>query len=128
VRLDLKKIELIMEWQSLILSKGVKSFLGLPNFYKKFIKDFFALTRPFIDLLKKGGSFEWKDEQQNAFDFLKGKLLLTLVLRFLDFVKSFEVHMDASGFAIGGVLMQERHLIAFESKKASGGLVEMANS
>jgi hypothetical protein len=55
--------------------------------------------------LKKEGSFEWKDEQQNAFDFLKGKLLLTLVLRFLDFVKPFEVHMDANGFAIGRVLM-----------------------
>ena len=31
--------------------------------------------------------------------------------------KVFEVHMDASDFAIGGVLMQDRHLIAFESRK-----------
>jgi hypothetical protein len=40
-----------------------KSFLGLVNFYKKFIKYFFTLTRPLIDLLKKEGSFEWKGEQ-----------------------------------------------------------------
>jgi hypothetical protein len=120
VRPDPKKIKLIKEWQSLVLIKRVSSFLGLVNFYKKFIKDFFALVRSFIDLLKKGGSFEWKDEQQSAFNFLKGKLLLTLVLRFLDFVKPFEVHMDANGFAISGVLMQEKHPIAFESKNLAG--------
>jgi len=75
VKPNLKKIELIKEWQSLISTKGVRSFLGLANFYKKFIKDFLAFARSFIDLLKKKGSFKWKDEQSNAFDFLKEKLL-----------------------------------------------------
>jgi hypothetical protein len=62
VRPNTKKIELIKEWQSLVLAKGVKSFLGLADFYKKFIKDFFALVRSLINLMKKEGSFEWKDE------------------------------------------------------------------
>lgn len=43
-----KKLESIKECQSLISTKGVKSFLGLANFYKKFIKDFSALGKPFI--------------------------------------------------------------------------------
>jgi hypothetical protein len=34
-----------------------------------------------------------------------------------DFVKPFEMHMDVSGFVIGGVLMQKGHLITFNSKK-----------
>ncbi len=42
-----KKIELIKECQSPISTKGVKSFLGLANFYNMFIKDFSALAKPF---------------------------------------------------------------------------------
>jgi hypothetical protein len=78
------------------------------------------LVKSLTNLWKKEGSFEWKDEQQNVFDLLKGKLSSSPMLRFSDFVKSFEVHIDASGFAINGVLMQEGHPITFESKKLAG--------
>ncbi len=62
VRPNPKKIKSIKEWKNLNLAKKVKSFLGLANFYKKFIKDFLALAKLFIDLLKKEGSFGWKGE------------------------------------------------------------------
>jgi hypothetical protein len=42
------------------------------------------------------------------------------VLGFLDFSKPFEGNIDVSGFAIGGLLMQEVHPNVFESKKLSG--------
>jgi hypothetical protein len=45
VRPDPRKIESIKEWQSLISMKGVRSFLRLTNFHKKFIKYFFALAK-----------------------------------------------------------------------------------
>jgi hypothetical protein len=95
-------------------AKGVRSFLRLANFYKKFIKDFSTLAKLFTNLLKKEGSFEWKHEQQKTFDFL------TLVLSFLDSMKPFKVHTDANGSAIGGVFMQEGHPIVFENKKLVG--------
>jgi hypothetical protein len=60
VRLDPKKIESIREWQTLVSTKGVRSFLKLVDFYKKFIEDFFALAKSLTNLLKKEGSFEWK--------------------------------------------------------------------
>jgi hypothetical protein len=42
-----------------VTAKGVRSFLGLANFYMKFIRGFLAFTKPFIDLLKEELSFEW---------------------------------------------------------------------
>ncbi len=80
-------------------------FLRLANFYRKFIKYFFALEKNFTNLLKKEGLFKWKDEQQSVFNLLKGKLLLALVLQFSNFANSFEMHTNASGFAIGVILM-----------------------
>ena len=40
-----------------------------------------------------------------------------LVLKMPDFSKTFEIHTNASDFAIGGVLMHDRHPITFESRK-----------
>jgi hypothetical protein len=54
-----KSIQVIKGWQSLAITKRVRSFLGLTNFYKKFIRDFFMLAKPFINLLKKEFPFEW---------------------------------------------------------------------
>jgi hypothetical protein len=42
------------------------------------------------------------------------------VLRFSDITKTFEIHIDAINFTIGGVLMQDGDSIAFESKKLCG--------
>jgi hypothetical protein len=61
--------------------------------------------KPLLNLLKKELSFEWKEEQQRAFEDLKDKLLSTLVFKFLHFTKPFKVHIDASGFALKGVPM-----------------------
>ena len=54
---------------------------------------------------------------QRAFEDLKKAMTQEPVLALLDHTKVFEVHSDASDFAIGGVLMQDRHPIAFESCK-----------
>jgi hypothetical protein len=51
------------------------------------------------------------------FKKLKEKLSTTLMLKFLDFFKSFETHINANGFTIRGVLMEDRHPITLESKK-----------
>jgi hypothetical protein len=71
----------------------------------KFIKGFSTLAKPFTNLLKKEGSYIWKDKQQSVFDFLKGKLSSTPMVWFLDFAKPFEMHTNASGFVISMVLM-----------------------
>ncbi len=59
MKLDPKKIKSIREWLNPVLDKGIRSFIGLANFYK-FIKNFSAAVEPLTDLLKKEGSFMWK--------------------------------------------------------------------
>jgi len=53
IKLDLKKVSTIKEWQNLVMTKGVQSFLGVENFYRRFIVGFSALAKPLTNLLKK---------------------------------------------------------------------------
>ncbi|KAK3020210.1 hypothetical protein RJ639_046842 [Escallonia herrerae] len=76
-----------------------------------------AKAAPLMDLLKKGKTWEWSKRCQTAFKGLKETMTKEPVLALLDHTKVFELQTDASDFAIGGVLMQEGHLIAFESRK-----------
>ena len=71
---------------------------------------------PLTDLLKKKRKWEWDAECQATFQKLKA-ITSKPVLRLLDLEFSFELHMDALDKALGGVLVQEGHPVAFESQK-----------
>ena len=120
IKPDMKKVKAIQEWKRPSTQKGLRSFLGLANYYRRFIRDFSKIARPLSDLLKKGASQEWDEPCHHAFEELKSKLSSPPVLKFPKFDKPFEVHTDASDFAIGGVLMQDGRPIAYESKKLDG--------
>ena len=66
---------------------------------------------------KKNRTWHWSEEWLRAFEELKKAILEELVLALLDHTKPFEVQMDASDFAIGGVLMKEGHPIVFDNQK-----------
>ncbi|KAK3014866.1 LOW QUALITY PROTEIN: hypothetical protein RJ639_007967 [Escallonia herrerae] len=80
-------------------------------------KGYSAKAAPLIDLLKKGKTLEWSKRCQTTFEGLKEVMTEEPILALPDHTKVFELQTDASDFAIGGVLMQEGHLIAFESRK-----------
>ncbi len=92
----------------------------MANLYRKFIKDFLALAKPFFELPTKELSFEWQHEQQEAVFRIKEKLSTTHVLKYPNFLKSFEMHTNANEFSIGDVWMQDEHPIVFENKKLVG--------
>jgi hypothetical protein len=64
--------------------------------------------------------FKWSEPRENAFHELKKRLTKAPLFVLLDFTKTFEVECDASGIGIGGVLMQERKLVAYFSEKLGG--------
>ena len=69
------------------------------------------------DLLKKYAKWVWSEQCEKAFQNLKNAIASEPILKLPDFELLFEVHTDASDKAIGGVLVQEGHPVAFESRK-----------
>jgi hypothetical protein len=69
-------------------------------------------------LKKSAVIYEWEGACDEAFETLKGILVKAPVLKLPDFDKDFEIHFNASNFAIG-VPVQEGRPVAFESKKLS---------
>ena len=120
VHVDESKIEAIKTWPQPTNLQQVRSFLGLASFYRRFVKDFSTISALLHALSKKNAPFVWGPSQSTAFDELKSLLTHAPILALPDFTKTFEVHCDASGHGIGGVLMQEKRPIAYFSEKLSG--------
>lgn len=121
VKMDKGKVASIHDWPALGCKRDVQSFLGMANFYRRFIKSFSAIAAPLTALLKGEDAFSWEEAQQQAFGKLKQAFTELPVLRIYDPSAPIRVTTDASKDAIGGVLEQqfgtEWHPIAFESRK-----------
>ncbi|GJR49653.1 UvrD-like helicase, ATP-binding domain, P-loop containing nucleoside triphosphate hydrolase [Tanacetum coccineum] len=111
---DVAKIKAIQDWEPLTKVTKLRSFLGLVNYYRRFIMGYSAIASPLTDLLKKNKAWIWDEECQAAFESLKKAVIEEPVLRLPDVTMPFELHTDASDFSIRGVLMQDGHSIAFE--------------
>jgi len=61
--------------------------------------------------------FEWTSRCEESFQRLKNLLTSASVLKFVDPKKDFVVCTDACGQGLGGVLMQDNHVICYESRK-----------
>ena len=63
---DKAKVELIVKLPSPTTVKGVRQFLGHAGFYRRFIKDFSKLSKPFCELLAKDAKFIWDERCQKS--------------------------------------------------------------
>jgi hypothetical protein len=118
LKMDDHKVKAIVDWEPLKSVSALRSFLGLASYYRKFIKNFVKIAAPLTNFLKKSTvTYKWEGTCDEAFETLKGILMKAPMLKLSDFDKDFEIHSDASDFAIGGILMQEGRPVAFESKK-----------
>lgn len=99
----------------------LRSFLGLMNYYHRFIQDYARIALPLYYLTRKGVKYEWSGVCDTAFNRLKKALLSAPCLRTPNFRAPFVLQTDASKEGIAGVLTQEfdgeEHPIAYISRQ-----------
>ena len=117
ISVDLEKIEAIMSWSTPRNVTDVISFTGLAGYYRRFIEGFSKVAHAITPLQKKGIKFEWTSKCEEIFQRLKNILTSALVLKVVDPEKYFLVCTNACGQGLGGILMQENHVICYESIK-----------
>ena len=117
IKPDPKKVQSVVEWPAPTCWREVQQFLGLTNFFIKFIQGYANLTKPLTDLGKKDVEFKWDSACQKSFDGLKHALSNAPVLALADPDEHFELVCDASGFGIGAVLMQKGRPLVYYSRK-----------
>jgi len=100
------KVDAILNWPTPTSVTDVRSFLGLCNYYRKFIRGFSTIALPLTDATKNDITFIWASKQQVAFDQLKHAITSAPVLQLPNQLLKWVLYTDASGFAIGGVLCQ----------------------
>ena len=106
IKMDEKKLEAIEKWKPSTSVKGIQSFTGFANFYRKFILDFSNIVTPLNLLTHKGEPWIWTQLQQRAFERLKHIFSSAPVLRIPDMTRPFTIMTNASLLAAGAVLMQ----------------------
>ena len=117
ISMDLDKIESIKNWPTPKNVREVRYFMGLPGYYRRFIEGLSKVAHAITSLQRKGITFEWTLKCEESFDWLKYLLTSALVLKVADQEKYFVVSMNACSQGLGGVLMQDNHVICHESRK-----------
>jgi len=124
VEMQKEKVEGVLNWPVPRNIKEVQKFLGLANYYRRFIKDFARIAAPLHVLVRKEQKWKWEKEQEKAFGKLKAVFTTEPVLAIPDIDKEIRIEVDASDYATGGVLSTKCEdgkwrLVAFISKSLS---------
>ena len=117
IRVDPKKIEVIIEWKILRNVTEVRSFLGLAGYYRRFVKGFSMTAAPITRLIQKNVRFEWSEKCQASFEKLKAFLTEASVLTQPTYGKKYMIFSNASLNGLRCILMQEGKVVAYASRQ-----------
>ncbi|KAG7674175.1 hypothetical protein KSW81_006007 [Nannochloris sp. 'desiccata'] len=106
VKADPRKVQAVADWPQPKTVRQVRSFLGLANYYRRYVHGFATMAAPLTLLTKKNVPFLWTTKQTQALEALKTALSTAPVLKNPEFGKPFVITTDASEFAVGAVLSQ----------------------
>ncbi|WMV54594.1 hypothetical protein MTR67_047979, partial [Solanum verrucosum] len=92
IEVDPKKTDAVKSWPRPLSPTYIRRFLGLANYYRRFVEDFSSITSPLMTLTQKKVKFEWTEAW-------------------------FVVYCDAFRVGLGCVLMQRGIVIAYASRQ-----------
>ena len=118
---DPKKTSKVEEWPIPTKIQEVQQFLGLANYYRRFIQNFAIIAAPLHKLTERNRAFKWTEECNQAFNTLKMCLTSAPILALPEWSKPFILDTDASDVGIGAVLSQihqdgSEHVICYASR------------
>jgi len=71
IEMEEDKVAGVLNWPASKTVKDVRKFLGLANYYRRFVKDFAKIAQLLNNLTRKEEKWKWGDKQQGAFEQLK---------------------------------------------------------
>jgi hypothetical protein len=121
VQVDPEKVQVVASWQRPRTVKGVQSFLGFCNFYRRFIRDYSRITAPLTRLTRNDHAFDFNTECITAFEKLRRCLLSAPLLAHYDAGSQCMLETDASDTVVAAVFSQkgldgEWHPVGYFSK------------
>jgi hypothetical protein len=121
VHVDPSKIQVIRDWPAPTILTGIWSFLGLANFYHRFVLGFSHIAWALIQINRGGGKveFAWGRSQQQEFDNLKQRLCSSPIVSLPYLQHLFEIDTDALDYVVGIVLTAYDHPVAYHSETLS---------
>ena len=106
LEVDQAKVAVIKTLRPPTTVKGIKSFLGHADFYRRFIKDFSKISRPLCRLLEKDAKFDFNESCRSTFQEIESRLVTSPIMLTPDWNDDFEIMCDVSNYAMGVVLGQ----------------------
>ena len=119
IHVDPSKVKAIVKAPAPKNVVQLRSFLGLVNYYGKFIPNLATLTHPLNQLLKKNCKWQWSN-----FEGIKKLLLTPAVLVHYNSTLPIQLATDASAYGVGAVISHifpdgSEHPVAFSSRTLS---------
>jgi len=117
IQVDPKKIEAVRDCPRPTTLTEIRSFLGLAEYYRRFVEGFSKIATPLTRLTQKDVAFQWSNECEESFQKLKTALTTAPILTLPTGAGGFTIYCDASRVGLGCVLMQNGKVVAYASRQ-----------
>jgi len=108
ITLSQRHVDAIEKFRTPTRVVELQRFLGLTNYFRKFIPDYASIAKPLHNLLRKSVPYNFDIRCEQAFSQLKKRLMSFPVLQIYNPLFETQLHTDASSVAVAAILLQKQ--------------------